>query len=147
MHPARTGMQRAVTILALTMFLTACVSSSVPSLDQQLAGKSQKEARTILAYACYREASWPLHHSAAYMNAGARQRSQMDNDPGPEYRELSSLCEKMRVASDEDEVSLVKSCEVLVLQSSRKYGVQASDHVRNMVEICDRFAEKRGVKG
>lgn len=135
-------MKRAATILIMSVFLAACVSSPVPSLDQRLAGKSQKEARNILAYACYREAIWPLHHSAAYLSAGARQRSQMDNDPGPEYRELSSLCADMRVASDEDEASLAKSCETLIQRRSRKYGAEADDHIRRVGQICRKFTRQ-----
>jgi hypothetical protein len=132
-------MKRVVTILILAGFLSGCMSAPAVSLDQRLAGKSDAEARKILAYACYREAKWPLHNSSAYKNAGARRRSQMDNNPGAEYRELVSLCSKMRVAPEEVRASLADDCQILIEQRSRRYGAKAADHIRRVAEICKRM--------
>lgn len=132
-------MKRFLTILTLTGVLTGCVSGPTPSLDQRLAGKSDKEASNILAYTCYREAKWPLHNSSAYKNAAARRRSQMDNNPGTEYRELVTLCGKMRTASDEAKAGLANDCQALIQQRSRRYGAKATDHLRRVADICSRM--------
>ena len=132
-------MKRVLTILTLAGFLSGCISAPAASIDQRLAGKSDTEARKILAYDCYREAKWPLHNSSAYKNAAARRRSQMDNSPGAEYRELVSLCGKMRVAPEDARVALASDCQNLIEQRSRRYGLQAADHIRRVGDICSRM--------
>lgn len=132
-------MKRVLTILTLAGFLSGCISAPAASIDQRLAGKSDTEARKILAYDCYREAKWPLHNSSAYKNAAARRRSQMDNNPGTEYRELVSLCGKMRSASDQAKASLANDCQSLIQQRSRRYGAKAAEHLRRVADICSRM--------
>jgi hypothetical protein len=63
----------------------------------------------------------------------------MDNNPGPEYRELVALCGKMRVAPDEAKPALANDCQSLIQQKSRRYGPRSTDHVRRVADICQRM--------
>lgn len=132
-------MKRVLVSLSVASFLTGCVSAPEQSLDQRLVGKSDKEARTLLAYACYREAAWPTYNSAAYKNAGARQRSQMANSQGPEVRRMTALCRQMRTATDTTKAGFAEDCRGLMAEKTRRYGVKAADHVRRVADICSKM--------
>lgn len=135
-------MKRLVVIVSLASFLVSCASAPEQSLDQRLVGKSDKEARTLLAYACYREAEWPTHNSAEYKSAGERRRSQMRNNPGPEVRQMLRLCGAMRTATDLDKVAYASDCRGLIAEKTRRYGPKAADHVRRIREICSKMTSQ-----
>jgi hypothetical protein len=132
-------MTRLVVILSLASLLTSCASVPEISLDQRLMGKSDKEARTLLAYACYREAEWPTYNSAEYKNAGGRRRSQMRNNPGPEVKQMLRLCGAMRTATDLNKVDYASDCRGLIAEKTRRYGSKALEHVRRVRDICSKM--------
>ncbi|ESQ87992.1 hypothetical protein ABAC460_17525 [Asticcacaulis sp. AC460] len=135
-------MKHAIIAMTLAALLTGCVTAAPTSLDQKLAGKTDKESRTILGYACYREAEWPTYNSIEYKNSGARRRGQMKNNPGPEVRDMLALCRDMRKSTPENAKALATECGELLAQKSRRYGVKAEGHIQRTKDLCERMTRE-----
>jgi hypothetical protein len=132
-------MKHAIIAITLAALLTGCVSTSPMLLDQKRAGKTktQKESRTILVYACYKEAEWPTYNSTEYKNSGVRRREQMKNNPGSEVRDMLALCRDMRQSTLENANALATECGELLVQKNKRYGVKAEGHIQRTKDLCE----------
>lgn len=132
-------MKAAVCLVPL-LFLSACASSQPTTLDARLAMAPPEKAGQLLVSACLKEADWPLYNSAAYRGGGARVRQQVLNMSSPEVRQVRGLCYQMSKASGVQKPALLNDCLTAVQNRRLRFGEKATDHVRQMTEICNRLS-------
>ncbi|MGN6209447.1 hypothetical protein [Asticcacaulis sp.] len=121
-------------LAAMTVALQAC--ATVPTGPFPGQSVQDPKARRTLSFRCQAEAIWPAHQNADYRNGGARRRSQIDNDPGAEVREMRQLCWQMAKANDATAPALMQQCTERLAAISRKYGTAAADHITRQRNIC-----------